>query len=194
MLRIIREVQPDWVIGENVYGLVNWGGGVVFEQIQADLEAEGYEVWPVILPACAVNAPHKRDRVWFVAHTSGKSGTVPIQQRRQDKTKDVNPCGGGEKRPTSDTQYKGLEGKNRSGLEESSEFAEHVTPTRFICTDWEIFPTQSPLCSGNDGIPAKLGGITFPKWRNESIKAMGNAWVPQVAYEIFKVINEIENG
>jgi len=57
---------------------------------------------------------------------------------------------------------------------------------------WQNFPTQSPICGGDDGLPKELDGITFPKWRNESIKAYGNAIVPQVAFEIFKAINEFE--
>jgi DNA (cytosine-5)-methyltransferase 1 len=69
MLRAIREIQPTWVVGENVFGLINWNEGLVFDEVQADLEAEGYEVQPYVLPACAVNAPHRRDRVWFVAHS-----------------------------------------------------------------------------------------------------------------------------
>ena len=68
MLRAIGEIQPRWVVGENVFGLINWSGGLVFHEVQADLEAHGYEVFPYVLPACAVNAPHRRDRVWFVAH------------------------------------------------------------------------------------------------------------------------------
>jgi len=59
--------------------------------------------------------------------------------------------------------------------------------------DWENFPTQSPICSGNDGLSSRLDGITFPKWRIESIKGYGNAVVPQVVYEIFKVIDTLEN-
>jgi site-specific DNA-cytosine methylase len=68
MLRVIREVQPSWVVGENVLGLVNWSGGLVFHEVQVDLETAGYEVFPFVLPACGVGAPHRRDRVWFVAH------------------------------------------------------------------------------------------------------------------------------
>jgi len=68
MLRTISEIQPRWVVGENVFGLVNWSGGLVFHEVQADLEAAGYEVFPYVLPAAAVNAPHRRDRVWFVAY------------------------------------------------------------------------------------------------------------------------------
>ena len=70
MLRVIREISPEWVVGENVFGLVNWDGGLVFDEVQSDLEAAGYEVQPFILPACGVNAPHKRERVWFVAHST----------------------------------------------------------------------------------------------------------------------------
>jgi DNA-cytosine methyltransferase len=70
MLRAIREIQPRWVVGENVLGLVNWSGGLVFHEEQADLEAAGYEVWPYLLPAVSVDAPHRRDRVWFVAYAS----------------------------------------------------------------------------------------------------------------------------
>jgi DNA (cytosine-5)-methyltransferase 1 len=69
MLRAIREISPRWVVGENVRGLIGWNGGLVFEQVQADLEAEGYEVLPFLLPACAIDAPHRRDRIWFVAHS-----------------------------------------------------------------------------------------------------------------------------
>ena len=58
--------------------------------------------------------------------------------------------------------------------------------------DGENFPTQSPICGGNDGIPRELDSITFPKWRNESIKAYGNAIVPQVAYQLFKTIKKYE--
>ena len=69
MLRIIREVSPDWVVGENVLGIVNWNDGMVFDEVQADLEAAGYEVQPFVLPACAVNAPHRRGTGTLVCRT-----------------------------------------------------------------------------------------------------------------------------
>lgn len=68
MLRVIREIRPRWVVGENVLGIVSWDGGLVFEQVHADLEAAGYEVQAFVLPACSVGAPHLRYRTWFVAH------------------------------------------------------------------------------------------------------------------------------
>lgn len=58
---------------------------------------------------------------------------------------------------------------------------------------WDCFPTKSPLCSGDDGLPNELDGLTFPKWRKESIMGYGNAIVPQIAYRIFATINELEN-
>jgi len=72
MLRVIRLTKPAWVIAENVGGLVTWNEGMVLERVCADLEAEGYEVQPLVIPAAAVNAPHRRDRIWFVANTIDK--------------------------------------------------------------------------------------------------------------------------
>lgn len=68
-LRAVREISPIWVVGENVRGLVNWNGGLVFDEVQADLEAEGYEVLPFILPAAGVEAPHRRERILFIAYS-----------------------------------------------------------------------------------------------------------------------------
>lgn len=91
MLRAIREIQPRWVVGENVRGLISWNGGMVFEQVQVDLEAEGYEVIPFLLPAAGIDAPHRRERIWFVAHalstTAGdKSGAACYEDRTSGKS------------------------------------------------------------------------------------------------------------
>jgi DNA (cytosine-5)-methyltransferase 1 len=67
MCRVIREARPAWIIGENVAGIVN----LALDTVCADLEAEGYEVEPIIIPACAVDAPHRRDRVWIIARNVG---------------------------------------------------------------------------------------------------------------------------
>lgn len=68
MYRTIREIQPTWVVAENVHGLTNWNGGMVFEEIHTDLEAAGYQVQSYILPASSIGAPHQRNRVWIVAY------------------------------------------------------------------------------------------------------------------------------
>ena len=86
--RAIKEIQPVWVVGENVPGLINWSAGLVFEQVQADLESEGYEVWPIILPACSVNAPHKRERVWFVAYSNSNGNKLRRFTENRSKKKE----------------------------------------------------------------------------------------------------------
>lgn len=64
MLRVIREISPLWVLGENVPGIIN----LALDQVLSDLESEDYEIQPFIIPACGVDAPHKRERVAIVAH------------------------------------------------------------------------------------------------------------------------------
>jgi len=66
MLRVIQEARPTWIIGENVAGIV----GMALDQVCSDLEAESYEVEPIIIPACGVDAPHRRNRVWIIARNS----------------------------------------------------------------------------------------------------------------------------
>lgn len=336
MLRAIRQIHPTWVVGENVNGIKTMvescqvtqmgRSDYLFEEnhlyreesrftldkICADLEAEGYSVQPIVIPACAIGAPHRRDRVWIIAHRSdpraetvqqegqdgicsarpsthtqcdghspqghgnqrarakkskkrknrpqsrsrrhgsGKTSTYTLQHRRHEVHQDhqsqfpdgarSNSLGGqwsssysygnGGKtlQPGEGTERTGckrdvqpkerstspewtdrlsrlqrhdahaiserLEGMYQSWGEESErkcvwrDFARHCEEGH-----WKHFPTQSPVCRGNDGIPFDVDSLTisFPKWRQESIKAYGNAWVPQVAYEIFRAIEAEEN-
>lgn len=82
MLRAIREVKPTWVVAENVPGLLTIENGVVFESVCADLEDEGYEVQAFIIPACATNADHRRDRIWIVAFNSKYNGFNGSENRK----------------------------------------------------------------------------------------------------------------
>ena len=220
MLRAIREISPRWIVGENVRGLVNWDGGLVFEQVQADLEAEGYEVLPFLLPACAVNAPHRRDRVWFIAYAEGLKDHGDRQGRFYPESAGANEQGA-----TTDARHPEPQGREqaekgqqhdggRKARCESASFSGTLsTPNSTSngrredhgkgeprqsnqtseAANWQDFPTQSPICGGDDGLPTELDGIAFSKWRNESIKAYGNAIVPQVFYQIAQAINEYEN-
>ena len=155
MLRIIKECKPTWVIGENVAGIIN----LALEQVCSDLESAGYEVQPIIIPACAVDAPHRRDRVWIIAYaegerTRGESGEVHRKNGRQ------NGVG---------VRYIKQSNKSNDWLEIASE-----------------------LCGVDDGLPIELDGfkLSKSKHRNERIKALGNAIVPQVAYQIIKYLNQ----
>jgi DNA (cytosine-5)-methyltransferase 1 len=182
MCRAIREIQPTWVVGENVLGLVNWDGGLVFNEVQADLEAEGYEVFPYVLPAVSVNAPHRRDRIWFVAYSNSARLQKARTEQQTTRVKQYGELDRTTPNPDSEGQQE-CNNAGQPGKQSRQPYKEVPSPQ-----DWQNFPTQSPICSGDDGISTRLDFITFPKWRNESIKAAGNAIVPQVAYQIFKTI------
>ena len=192
MLRAIREIQPRWVIGENVSGLINWNGGMVFHEVQADLEAEGYEVQPYVLPACAVNAPHRRDRVWFVAFkNTDKDGRRSEQRESKSGEWQQRDIG------TRDNEWiRANDDEIRAAPDTDFGRCKKCWPKWFTSKQFtqDYGLTSKPgICSRNDGISTKLDGITFSKWRNESIKAAGNAIVPQVVLQIFKAIQQFEN-
>jgi DNA-cytosine methyltransferase len=88
MLRVIREVQPRFVVGENVAGLLSWNNGMVFHEIITDLENEGYETQAVLIPACATNAPHRRDRIFFIAHSNNARTNERMQFDAERKEND----------------------------------------------------------------------------------------------------------
>ena len=228
MLDIIRTIRPRYVVGENVRGLVNWNEGVVFDEVQADLELAGYNVLPFILPACAVNAPHQRMRVWFIAHANGgadlrtprtdASASEGQRLQKRDEVREFDEPSGS--RAATDPASDGNCGRpgevcaeeRRPNEQKPAQFIErgeiraasnahhrsrsrHTVPTgRRVpaVPSWSDFPTFPPVCGGDDGLPTELDRITFPRWRSESIKAYGNAIVPQVALQIFKAIQDTD--
>lgn len=197
MLRAIHEIQPTWVIAENVGGFISMQNGLVFNKVLSSMEVEGYEVQPFIIPACAIDAPHRRDRVWIIAYRSGigfeqgRSNRFGKEKNTQERA-DIffKSCGSKCEPVTSHTDSQRLQKCNASTITEKSTFRDYFRNFK-AGSCFSRFPTQSPVYSGNDGIPPGLSGITFPKWRSESIKAYGNAIVPQVAYQIFKSIKLI---
>jgi len=254
MLRAIREIQPSWVVGENVSGLISWNGGLVFHEVQTDLEAEGYEVFPVVLPAAGVGScPHRRDRVWFIAYSKSndnrklktdcnkwqcsKTELAKVwseSTRLNDSGNATNtnssptehtistgwdvlagndriapnpqnvghePFGAtwagragfenGNSGDATDTCNQGLQGGKVNGSITGIRPKRNKQLARCVPSTWENFPTQPPVCGRNDGISAGLVGITVSKHRNESIKAYGNAIVPQIAFQIFKAIRQL---
>ena len=181
MLRAIQEIKPKFVIAENVFGITNIDGGLVFESVCLDLETEGYEVQSFIIPAAAKNAPHRRDRCWFIAYGNQRNGKEIGFQTRGKKHLD------GIERKQYATNSNGIGLWRKSdGIRRSRFNGEKSSPN-----NWSNFPTQSPVCGGDDGIPTELDGITFPKWRAESIKGYGNAIVPQIAHQLFQIINDL---
>lgn len=183
MLRVIREFRPTWVIGENVAGFVTWSGGLVLRQVLSDLEGEGYEIQAFVIPAVAVNAPHRRDRVWIVAHSASgrerigqpeRSGRRKSKKAIRDRDSDA-PNARPERQKKQQQQTKGNEqySWNRNWLEVATEF-----------------------CSVDDGLPVALDGFKLSKSQHRAaqLKGYGNAWVPQVAIEIMRAIKQIDEA
>lgn len=197
MLRVIRETNPRWVLGENVGGFLTWNGGLVFEQMCTDLEAEGYEVCPLVIPACAVGAPHRRDRVWIAAYSKdaddrGDTGEFSSEdelkaQKRQEErpTKSSRANNSDASDPTRvhvERRRKEAAGHNRKRSGEGSDQGRHQWHE-----DWPTVATR--LCTLDDGLP---NGLARPRgWRNAALKGAGNAIVPQVAAEILRAMRNI---
>jgi DNA (cytosine-5)-methyltransferase 1 len=201
MLRAIQEIKPTYVIAENVFGITNIDGGLVFEQVCLDLENEGYEVQPFIIPASAQNAPHRRHRCWFIGINNTTNTKCKGLQSRTKSREIQSQKGIMEKQgykssieSTTSTNKWNVTDTDLSRFKTKGEQSKPTTQNKRIeysSSRWEQFPTQSPICSGDDGLPTKLDGISFSKWRAESIKGYGNAIVPQVAYELFKIISKL---
>ena len=326
MYRAIDEIQPTWVVAENVAGILTmveqgnvhevasqatlfgeedsihgyeYRGTFTLERICRDVEADGYEVTPILIPACSVGAPHRRDRVFIVgrridADTAG-GGSTPqgsdTTGTRQGAEIFSGQTGRGERHAPvgnhglssvqgdaedtmrsrqlyGQTEIEGSErnignigaGNSERICSETSRFHapdsdgdrglqvhEHMEPeladgAEFVGNGWQwdvadtesersgglriegetqgsrmrhvlfgngcrlrrtpdaigsrwrIFPSVAPIHRGNDGLPFDVDDLTisFPKWRNESVKAYGNAIVPQVMYEIFRAIEIVE--
>lgn len=284
VLRLVGEIRPRWFVGENVAGILSMvlpGHEVkvgshediagesyeevevreqsVVERVCSDLESIGYSVVPVVIPACAVGAPHRRDRVWLLASDSNRPG---LQTERPEQPP-TGTARGGQRRTSphadSDGQWKrknqpdafperqgtphdSLDGKTRSvahaecgrgdemddqiqsgqpdgtgidgnGRERTSPHPDGQRRSELDASpvasqtekrrgddaceipNWENFPaTQPAIRQRDDGLSFGLSGVTFPKWRSESIRALGNSMVPQILYEFFRIIQDIENG
>jgi len=181
MLRIIEAVRPNWVIGENVRNFVSMEMGL--DRSISDLENIGYAVQPLVIPACAVDAPHRRDRVWIVAHNDR-------QQRGADSRKpnagadwgdnivgsgenvaDAD-CGGGAVR--RDGQLPATSQVEGRGPDNGGRAEEYVAGQR-----WLPEPDVGRVAHG------------VPK-RVDRLKCLGNAVVPQVVERIGCAILEAE--
>ena len=191
MLRVIKAYRPAWVLGENVAGIV----GVELDKVLADLENEGYELQPFIIPACAVDSPHERKRVWIVAHAKhdGRNGTEkpecacsrigasPEPVRTEQFT--GSSCGAGGAENVADSALMRMERVGESRLCQSSGLVEEIVfdgrCQKPRAAEWEPEPDVGRLA---DGIPNRVA----------QLRALGNAVVPQVVEEIGRCIIEAE--
>jgi DNA (cytosine-5)-methyltransferase 1 len=200
MLRVIKEVRPTWVIGENVAGFAR----LALEDSCADLEAAGYEVQPFIIPACAVDAEHRRDRCWIVAHSDRVRQLQCQGCERQERGRAGN---GSEPNDVADSH--GKQHKVRAHeiegqiVQELSAYSPGI-PWRHgdhddVETVWygaqggeagssirpyQCWPPEPPLGRVAYGVS---GGV-------DQLKGLGNAVVPQIPEIIGRAIVAIERA
>ena len=115
MFRVIKEIKPTFIIAENVRGIVNIQDGMVFETVCSDLESEGFEIQPFIIPAAGVGAPHKRERVWIVGY-SKHNGSLTSKIRRGYKEADA----GTQKRQNQTIESEGTSRSSNNEIMENS--------------------------------------------------------------------------
>ena len=165
MLRVVSELRPRWVLGENVAGIVN----MALDDCLASLEGVGYTAWPIVVPACAVNAPHRRDRVWIVAHAEGRTERAGLCTGE--------PGGERGRRLGNASGQDAADAVQRAGQSGEPRSSQWSAPR----TDggagdwWAVEPNVGRVATG---IPARV----------DRLKCLGNAIVPQVAYEIIKMM------
>jgi len=173
MLRVIREIKPSWVLGENVPGILSIAGKTVCE----DLEREGYTVTVFNFEAAAVGATHRRERIFFVAHTkSNTQGRLPIGER----TKESGPCIGGQNVAYTESRQS-RESMQRVQQRSWRRLGSDDGKSRSIYDWWAVEPDVGRVANGiSNGV--------------DRLKCLGNAVVPQQVYPILKAIADIERG
>jgi len=181
--RLIQEIRPRWVIGENVAGLISLG----LDQVLSDLESEDYSCQTLIIPACAVNAPHRRDRVWII----GRKRDVSDSQSKRtqggifEQVENSKSGGDGNAQPLADTTNNGCsifkhERKQR-GQGEEREAGDDRTYCNGYGNQWAVEPDVGRVAHG---IPNRV----------DRLKQLGNAVVPQVVEQIGRAIMQIERS
>jgi len=159
MLRVIREVAPSYVVAENVSGILTIENGMVFEQVCLDLENEGYEVQTFIIPACAIDAPHRRDRVWFVATNANRNGRNQCDSQNEVNTGKGrvnalrNISTGGEHGLLPTVQTQGLKVSDKNGKTQFMDLRLLPTPT----ASETIQPIQPREVFGNNRVKSNSG-------------------------------------
>ena len=165
MLRVIAEAGPAWVLGENVPGIIS----MELDNVLSDLENIGYSAWPIVIPACAVDARHRRDRVWIAANAE-HDGRRADQPRRQE-----------EGRASTGGNGKAVANVQRAGLEKRQ-----VEPARQECQAAERGGRWLP----EPDVGRVAHGVSS---RVDRLKGLGNSIVPQVAAEIIRLMILAEN-
>lgn len=195
MLRVIREAKPTFVVGENVVGILSMDNGAVFEEICLSLEDEGYAVQSFIIPAQAVGAPHRRDRVWIVGYSehNGRNaaafkGSTSEAEREGRVCEPERPdTAHGDVQFAADAKSIRVQRNRPSGQQKPQP---QVGKRLLRCNNtgtWQTnwYEVATRLCGVHDGLPSWVD-----RHRTARLKALGNAIVPQVADTLFAAIEQ----
>jgi len=177
MFRIIKKSKPTWVIGENVTGHVSLGLNTVL----SDLESEGYTTRPFLIPACGVNAWHKRERCWIVAHSNDVRLQKRVNEFSPNKKKNGTKFQGNPFERVVDQIF--YANPKCSWWEQFREIGRIGREWKQIQKNknWEI-PIESAIYRRDDGLSFRL----------DRLRSLGNAIVPQVAAVIMQAIKEVD--
>lgn len=172
--RLVAELRPTWVIGENVAGHISMG----LDDVLSDLEGQGYACRAFVIPACAVGAPHRRDRVWTVAHCSElqRDGCGEHRQQGQRQVSELGKRGGAE--PVADANDARLQGRSQAGdvAGKRSRRNEQLKRRAHLPrAAWKLEPDVGRVAHG---VPRRV----------DRLKALGNAVVPQIPEMIGRAI------
>lgn len=176
-LRILGAAKPTFAVFENPPGILALSGGLAFERLLSEMESHGYEVQPIIIPACAVSASHRRDRLWIVAHTNeSHCGRGPDESQRKEEGREIisRDC-----EDVGDTNGRVANKERRTAPRESR----HASKPDGRCggsSAVQHWPTEPAVDRVAYGIPNRV----------DRLRGLGNAIVPQVAYQILKAIRE----
>ena len=202
MFRVIRQVRPAWVVGENVANLTNF---MEFENALLDMESEGYQVQSFIIPAVSVGAWHKRERVWIVGNSTGEGLEERKTDKQQQSFQDVER--GSINVPNTDLQrhlhgelkkrsaktwidaQRNVTAGSKSDTNSKEERLDRTNAERSTQAErWIMQPVERDWWAVEPGVGRVADGVPD---RVDRLKSLGNAIVPQVAFEIFKAIDEI---
>jgi len=174
MCRIIQIAKPTWVIGENVANFTN----MEFARTKSDLEKIGYEVGPpLIIPACAVGAPHLRRRAWIMAHTDKGRSASRHKQKRQEKGPNAIGCSAGPDVANSRSSRSSEQCRLRQRPAHGDPYLSSLQGPRA----WAVEPSMGRVA-------------TRISSRVDRLRCLGNSLVPQIPEIIGNFIMEVENG
>lgn len=172
MFRVIREVHPKWIITENVPGLININKGMAFENLCLDLESENYKIQSFIIPASAIGAPHKRDRVWIIGHLQSSNTPHPTNENdrkfiRKKESRQVQQPGNNIKQGVN-TDTNEINGNN--GGYDSSKIPQFQ--------ETEVFKMSNITNSGNKRLQRSKRGRAYEESQTSygSASECRNAW------------------